>query len=197
VSDSAESIPVPVPARPRRRDHTRDLVVAALLCALLAALAWLRIPLPFTPVPLTLQVFVVCLVALLLPPAEIALCLGGYLLLGAAGVPVFSGGTGGLGVLIGPTGGYLVGFFVGAFVGGSARSGMVKLGSNRLLADVVAVTLTIVGIYGFGWAQLILVTGMSPGAAFVAGVAPFLLGDVVKAAAAIAVANALRRTGLV
>ncbi len=198
MSESAETLVPPIPAQRRsRREHTRDLVVAALLCALLAALAWVKIPLPFTPVPLTLQVFVVCLAALLLPPAGVAMTMGAYLLLGAAGVPVFSGGTGGVGVLLGPTGGYLIGFLVGAFLGSAARVGMLNLDRSQIASDVVAVTLTILGIYGIGWIQLMLVTGMSPVAALVAGVAPFIIGDIAKAVAAILVARLLRRTGLI
>ena len=198
MSDRAEPLApqIPIPSR-SPRDHTRDLAIAALLCALLAALAWVRIPLPSTPIPLTLQVFVVCLIALLLPPAEVAMAIGAYLLLGAAGVPVFSGGTGGLGVLLGPTGGYLIGFLVGAFLGSAGRAGMLRLGRSPLSADIVAVTLTILGIYGLGWIQLMVVAAMSPPAAFVAGVAPFVIGDIVKAAAAIVIARMLRRTGLV
>jgi biotin transport system substrate-specific component len=198
MSDSAETLVPPIPAQRRsRRDQTRDLVVAALLCALLAALAWVKIPLPFTPVPVTLQVFVVCLAALLLPPAEVTMAIGVYLLLGIAGVPVFSGGTGGVGVLLGPTGGYLIGFLVGAFLGSAARVAMSGADGPRLAPDVVAVTLTILGIYGIGWIQLMLVTGMSPAAALVAGVVPFVITDVAKAVAAIVVARLLRRTGLV
>jgi biotin transport system substrate-specific component len=198
MSDSAETLTpsVPVEGR-RRRDHTRSLAIGALLCALLAASAWIKIPLPFTPVPLTLQVFVVCLAALLLPPAEVALAMGVYLLLGAAGVPVFSGGTGGIGVLLGPTGGYLVGFFVGAFLGSAARVGMRDWGGSSLGGDIAAVSLTILGVYGIGWTQLMLVAGLSPMAALVAGVVPFIVADAIKAAAAIVVARTLRRTGLV
>jgi biotin transport system substrate-specific component len=198
VSDSTETLAPRIPAQRRsRRDHTRALVVAALLCALLAALAWVKIPLPFTPVPLTLQVFVVCLAALVLPPAEVAMAMGVYLLLGAAGVPVFSGGTGGLGVLLGPTGGYLLGFFVGAFLGSAARAGMLYVGRSTLASDIAAVTLAILGIYSLGWVQLMLVARMTPAAAFVAGVAPFIIADVIKAGVAIAVARTLRRTGVV
>ncbi len=198
MGDSSELIMPRTPTSPRsRHSNTRALVTAALLCALLAALAWLRIPLPFTPVPLTLQVFVVCLAALVLPPAEVAMALGGYLLLGAAGVPVFSGGQGGIGVLIGPTGGYLIGFFVGAFLGSAARAGIAREGRSDLVADITAVTLVIAGTYGFGWAQLMIVTGMGPGAALVAGVLPFILADVLKAIAAVLCARVLRRTGLV
>jgi biotin transport system substrate-specific component len=198
VSDSSETLAQPVSVRRRsRRAQTRALVVAALLCALLAALAWVRIPLPFTPVPLTLQVFVVCLAALLLPPAEVAMAMGVYLLLGAAGVPVFSGGTGGLGVLLGPTGGYLLGFVVGAFLGSAVRVSMLDFGRPTLASDVAAVTVTIVGIYGLGWVQLMLVTQITPLAAFMAGVVPFTVTDIIKAAAAIGVARMLRRTGVV
>ncbi len=198
MSDSAETYTPPASTtRPSRRDQTRSMVLAALFCALLAALAWVRIPLPFTPVPLTLQVFVVCLAALILPPAEVAMSIGIYLLLGAAGLPVFSGATGGIGVLLGPTGGYLLGFLVGAFLGSAARVGMNGYGRPTVASDVMAVGITVLTIYGLGWAQLTIVTGMKPLAAFVSGVVPFLFADVLKAAVAIAIARMLRRTALV
>ena len=102
------------------RDRSRHVVVAGLLAALLASAAW--ISLPVGTVPLTLQVFVVVLVALLLPPRWAAATIGVYLLLGALGAPVFASGRAGLGVLFGPTGGYLFGFLVGATLGAAHPS---------------------------------------------------------------------------
>ena len=173
----------------------RRIVVPALLASLLAVSAWISIPMG--SVPFTLQVFVVVLCALLLTPRQAAATLGVYLGLGALGAPVFSGGVGGLGVLLGPTGGYLLGFLVGAVVGAMIREHMVRRGTQELSADLLAGFTTLVIVYLIGWLQLSRVTGMSGIEAFVAGVVPFVLLDVFKTATAAAVAAALRRSGVV
>lgn len=177
--------------------RARSITLAALVTALLAASAWVAIPVG--AVPVTLQVFVVVLAALLLPPLTAFGALAAYLLLGAAGVPVFSGGTAGLGVLFGPTGGYLTGFLVGAWAGAGVRTWMTERTGRpptSLVADVSAAATTIVLIYLLGWFQLGQVTGMDGSAAFFAGVAPFVPVDLVKAAVATGVASAVRRAGV-
>jgi biotin transport system substrate-specific component len=173
--------------------RTRRMTTAALLAALLSAAAYVAIPVQ--PVPITLQVFVVVLAALLLPPAWAAAAVGVYLMLGAIGVPVFAGARGGLGVLFGPTGGYLSGFLAGAWAGALVRKA-ASLGRGRLVPDVLAAVLTIAVAYALGATQLALVTGIGPGKALAAGVLPFLPLDAVKAAVAVAVASALRRAGV-
>lgn len=182
-------------AQPRSR--TRELALAGLFAALLAASAWVAIPLPFTAVPITLQVFVVVLAALLLRPPTAALALGTYLLLGAAGVPVFSGARAGLGVIAGPTGGFLLGFLMGAFLGSLLREYLQARGARQLAADVSAAALTIGVIYLLGWIQLMLITGMAPVPAAAAGVVPFIAIDVIKAAVAVGVAQPIRRSGVI
>ncbi len=177
------------------RTRTRELAVAGLLAALLAAGAWLAIPVG--AVPVTLQTFVVVLIALLLPPRWAAAATGTYLLAGAIGLPVFSAGQGGLGVLLGPTGGFLFGFLVGATLGAYVRVGLVRSGARRMPADIAAAVVTLAIVFSLGWLQLSLVTGMGLAGAFFVGVAPFVLFDVVKAAAAVVVAGALRRAGVV
>ena len=107
------------PARPTHYRRTLDLATAALVTALIAASAWITLPLG--AVPVTLQVFFVVLAALLLPPGWAAASMLAYVVLGAAGLPVFSGAQGGLGVLAGPTGGYLIGFVAGATLGSVLR----------------------------------------------------------------------------
>jgi biotin transport system substrate-specific component len=148
-------------------------------------------------VPLTLQTFVVVLVALLLPPRWAAAATGTYLLAGAIGLPVFSGAQGGLGVLLGPTGGFLFGFFVGATLGAYVRVSLTRDGARPMMGDVAAAITTLAVVFGLGWLQLTLVTGIGFAAAFITGVAPFVLVDVAKAAAAVVVAGALRRAGVV
>ena len=114
------------------------------------------------------------------------------MLLGAAGLPVFAAGKGGLGVLAGPTGGFLLGFIAGVFLGALVRTRVNRMGS-RMWADVMAVAVTLVVTYTLGWLHLAIVTGLGPSAALAAGVAPFVVFDVVKAVIAIMLATAIRR----
>ncbi len=176
----------------RPRGATRESVLAALLAALLAASVLVTIPLG--AVPLTLQVFVIVLIALICRPVPAAMAVGLYLIMGGIGLPVFSGMQGGLGVLFGPTGGYLLGFFVGAVAGSLAREMAAPL--PDVARDALAASVCVALIYLLGWVQLHFVSGMGWGAAFTAGVAPFVLIDVAKALVAVGVARVLRRTGV-
>lgn len=176
-----------------RRARTRHVTVAALITALLAAAAWISIPIG--AVPVTLQVFVVALAILLLRPATAGAALGAYLTLGLLGVPVFSGGLGGPGVVAGPTGGYLLGFLLAAVAGSAARIALER----RLpgpVADGSALALGVAIIYLAGWAWLRVVIGLGGTQAFAAGVAPFLAADAIKAFVAAGIARAVRRAGV-
>ena len=93
-------------------------VFAALFASLTGAVAWFNIPLPFTPVPITLQTLMVLLSGAMLGANYGGLAMIIYLLLGAIGLPVFAGGASGIGVLLGPTGGYLLSYPIAAFVVG-------------------------------------------------------------------------------
>lgn len=92
------------------------MIFAALFASLTAAVSFFKIPLPFTPVPITLQTLMVLLSGAMLGSSYGALAMIIYLLLGAIGLPVFSGGSSGLGALLGPTGGYLLSYPIAAFV---------------------------------------------------------------------------------
>lgn len=172
------------------RSRTNEMVSGALLVALLAGSAWITVPLG--AVPVTLQTFVVVLAALLLSPAWAAAAMGLYLVLGAVGLPVFSGAKGGIAVLAGPTGGYLIGFFIGAVAAALARQ-MLSKRTSALVADVVAAVTVIAVVYVVGTVQLSLATGMGIPAAIAVGAAPFLALDAAKAAVAIVAATAVRR----
>src|SRR5215216_5325541 len=93
---------------------------AALMAAVTAVAAQITIPLPFSPVPFTLQVLAVILSGLLLGPRHGALAQAIYILVGAVGAPVFAGFSGGLGVILGPTGGYIVSYPIAAALAGLA-----------------------------------------------------------------------------
>ncbi len=182
----------PAPKRTHYRSfEPRSVTTAALLAALLCASVLFTLRLG--AVPFTLQVFVVVLVALLLPPATAGLAVGVYLLAGAIGLPVFSGMVGGLGVLVGPTGGYLLGFLAGAVAGAYVRERLESAGTRPMSADGVAAVVVVALTYAMGTVQLALVAHLDAGGALAAGVVPFVVPDVAKAAVAVGVAGALRR----
>lgn len=174
--------------------RTRDMVAAALVVALMAATAWFAIPLG--AVPVTLQTFCVVLAALLLPAPWALGAMAAYVALGAAGVPVFAHGQAGLGVIVGPTGGYLIGFVAGAWLGALAREWVRPLGPRQVVADIACAVVVVGVIYAVGWAQLAIVMGLGPLPSFVAGVLPFIGPDALKAAVAVVIAVAVRRAGV-
>jgi biotin transport system substrate-specific component len=173
------------------RSAARDLTTSALFAALLAASAIVAVP--AGAVPFTLQTLVLMLVALTQRPVGAALTVGVYLVAGLVGLPVFSGMRGGLGVLLGPTGGYLLGFLAGAVAGAWVRERLAPTLRSRVGVDAIAAAVVIVIVYAFGWAQLAFVTSMGTLPAFVAGVAPFLVPDALKAAGAVALAPLVRK----
>lgn len=184
--------PAEHPARPRGR--TRETMISALFAALLSASAWIVIP--AGAVPVTLQVFIVLLLGLVLPPRLAGMAVAAYLAIGAFGAPVFSGGGAGLAWIAGPTGGFLIGFLVAAVLVALA-SGALALRVSRVVADGIAVAIGVLVIYVSGWVQLALVTGMGWTPAFVAGVVPFIALDAAKAVVAVGVAASLRRAQVV
>jgi biotin transport system substrate-specific component len=160
------------------------LAVAALFTALLSVSAYVAIPVG--SVPFTLQVYVVLLAGMVLGPRLGALSVVAYLLLGLV-APVYSGGTSGLGVLLGPTGGYLFGFIAAAVVVGLI-AGAPGAGLPRL---VVASLVGLAPIYALGATWLALQLHLTPAAAVMSGVAPFIWVDIAKAIAAAFTAKAL------
>ena len=163
---------------------------------LVALAAQVVVPLPWTPVPLTGQTFAVLLTGALLGPRLGSLAMVAYLVEGAAGLPFFRRGAGGLAHLSGPTAGYLFAFPAAAFVTGAlAERGW----DRRFLTAAAAMFLGSLVILAGGWAWLALAAG-DAARAFRLGVAPFLPGDVVKIALAAAALPAgwalLRRTNM-
>ena len=165
----------------------RGMIYASLFGAGTAAGAYIIIPLP--PVPITLQTLFAGLAGALLGARLGALSQVIYLLIGIIGLPVFAGGKAGLGVLFGPTGGYLIGFVAGAWVIGALMNLKKAPGFGWTTAALVAGTAV---IYIFGVAQLSLVAKISVNKAISVGVLPFLIGDVVKILAAAYVVKRVR-----
>ena len=169
----------------------RQLILVSLFTALIAVLAQVAVPLPFSPVPVTGQLMAVLLAGTLLGGKGAFLAVLAYLLLGAAGAPVFSAGRGGLFILLGPTGGYLWGFLPAAYLSGRLQEGSSSPGPVRMLA---AMTLGLSFVYLMGMLQLALVMGYSAGQAFLAGVAPFIPADIMKIALAAVLGARIRKS---
>jgi biotin transport system substrate-specific component len=166
---------------------------AALMAAVTAVAAQIAIPLPFSPVPFTLQVLAVILSGLLLGPRYGALAQAIYLLVGAIGVPIFAEFRGGLGVLLGPTGGYLLSYPIAAAVAGLAAGAARSASRGRALT--VSFLWGCVGlavIYAFGAVWLSVVTDLPLAVAVAQGVLIFVPFDLIKVvlAALVAVAAA-------
>lgn len=178
--------------KPMRRASARSVAYVGMTVALLAVSAWVAVPLG--PVPFTLQTFVLAFAVLALRPSECLASLGAYLLLGAIGVPVFSGMRGGIGMLAGPTGGFLWGFLLGAAAAQLVLRLLSPKGDRFDFARGFAACLACLLVsYACGCAQLMLVAGMGPLPAFFTAIAPFIVPDLVKLAVAVAVAQAVRR----
>lgn len=155
----------------------KQMTLSALLAVILAVSAYIAIPLPMTSIFVTTQSLIIMIIGLSVPVSVVFTSIGLYLFLGLIGLPVFSGGTGGLNVLLGPTGGYLFGFLFGA--------SFIAL-TRKKIGDVLSILIGGIGIvYGCGILGLMLVLSVSFSKAFMIGVVPFVLPDVLKAFIAI------------
>ena len=155
---------------------TKRLVKISLFVSILCILSLFSIPIG--TVPITLQTFGIFLIGILLGPYDGSLAVLGYLLLGSIGLPVFVGGKGGISVLIGPTGGYLVSFPIVAFILGY----LTKIKSEVIRFLVLLLSVFIV--YAFGVCYLKYVTGMDFIKSIKIGMVPFIIPDIIKAVAA-------------
>jgi len=168
-------------------DHAlRMMIYAALLSAFIAVGAFLIIPIG--PVPIVLQNLFVLLAGLLLGSRWAAISVGVYLLAGICGLPVFAGGGAGIGRLLGPTGGYLVGFLPAAFLVGF----ICERAGHRIWVQILAMIGATLMIYGCGVPWLMKIAQLPLGKALAVGMYPFLIGDALKIAVAVPIARNLR-----
>ncbi|MGP9819415.1 biotin transporter BioY [Salinarimonas sp. NSM] len=176
---------------------TRDLVLVALFAALTAALGLVPpINVGFLPVPITLQSLGPMLAGLMLGPKRGGLALALFVLLVALGLPILAGGRGGFGVLLGPTGGFILGWIVGAVVVGALAARIRRMGPWRTPDLAGAALACVVGgigaVYAVGVPWLSVVTGMGLGPA-AASMVVFLPGDAIKVGVAVMVARGVQR----
>jgi biotin transport system substrate-specific component len=169
------------------------ILIGLAATAVVAAAAHVAIPLPFTPVPLTLQPLAVLGVGLALGPVAGFLTMLAYLAEGAIGLPVFSPtGLGGLAQLFGPTGGYLMAYpLVAAIVGGLSRALTTR--TPRFIAAFVAGSLATALLFALGASWLMHFAHLSLHATWIAAIAPFLPGELIKIVIAAGVYSALDR----
>jgi biotin transport system substrate-specific component len=179
-------------SRPTVSSVPGRIVLAVAATAFVALCARISVPLPFTPVPLTLQNFAVLLVGLTLGPAAGLAAMALYLVEGAIGMPVFNPhGPGGVLQLFGATGGYLLSYpFAAAVAGWAVRS--LNLRSLYVRATVACTLATIV-IFAFGATWFAQLLHLSGSAVWQMAVAPFLPGEVVKVAAAAGIYSSISR----
>ena len=171
--------------------RSRSVAFTALSIAIIAVSAWITVPIG--PVPFTLQMFAVSFAILVLTPKQAVGAIAGYLALGAIGVPVFSGMRGGIGVLLGPTGGFLWGYLIGVSLAVALLALFRSRGIDSFAVGMACGLVFTAVAYACGWFQYMLVAGVGALESFLVCVAPFIIVDIVKVAAATAVARAVIR----
>ncbi len=192
---------------------TKDLVLIALFTAMIIVLGLIPpVPVPWVPVPVTLQTFGVMLAGLILGPWRGGLVVLTYVLIAMVGIPVLPGGRAGLAVLAGPTGGFLLGMIPGAVLTGllagriqinsassnaiSGQQGWAEMAPQVLRCWLASVVGGMLVVYAVGIPWLAMVTGMGLTKASLA-ILVFIPGDLLKALIASIVAQRVRRLALV
>lgn len=187
MGTKAESVQV----RTAGKGRTYDMAYIAVFAVLIAICSWISIP---TAIPFTLQTFAVFLAVTVLGGRRGTMAVAVYVLLGTIGVPVFAEFTGGLGILLRSTGGYLIGFIFAALV----MWLMERLFGRKIWVQAVSMVLGMVTYYTFGtiwFMQVYMRTTGDVGLITVLGwcVIPFVIPDVVKSALALTLGNRLRK----
>lgn len=157
--------------------HIKQMVPAGVFAALTVAMSQVVINIPMSPVPITLQVFSVSLAGIILGSRLGALSQLVYVLIGVAGIPVFAGFEGGFGILLGPKGGYIVGFPVLAFITGFLVERLKKPAVLPVFASAFA---ALAIFYAIGAAWLGTVMKLDPVSSIILGVGWFFPLDVLK-----------------
>jgi biotin transport system substrate-specific component len=177
MTDKGVTIPSVVIANVVRGRAAVNMLLVIGASALIAIAAQIAIPLPFTPVPLTMQPLAVIFIGATLGSTRGAAAAALYLLEGFSGLPVFAQGHAGPAWLLGATAGYLYSYPAAAWLAGFVSE---RGWGNSIVRSVSGMLLALAVIYAGGWSWLAALTNSR--AAFAAGVAPFVLADIVKVA---------------
>lgn len=167
--------------------RTLMITKITLMTAFLIVASYIVIPLPFAVASISLQTLAVNLIALLLSPLEAGISILVYILLCAVGVPVANGGKGGLTYLMGPTGGFFIGFLVAVVLISLLKGKMYSI--PRYMLTTICIGIPVMYFFAMIW--MVTVTGLSLKAAFLTGCAPFLPLDAVKCVVASLMARPL------
>ena len=158
------------------RENIYSMAKVALCVSLLSIVSYFALPLPMTPVVLSFQTVAVGITALILSPGQCAWAMVLYLLMGALGLPVFSGGTAGVGKLLGVTGGYYFGFLISAVVMSLLKGKEINF--KRYTAVCLAVGIPIQHLCGV--LMMCIHNGFDVKAAVMSVSVPFIVGDIAK-----------------
>lgn len=164
----------------QKKNKVYTMTQNALCTTILCISSYLVLPLPFTPIVLSMQTVMINLIGLILTPQNAGMCVLLYLLMGLIGLPVFSGGTSGAGKLFGPTGGFYFGFLVSVVVISLLKGRKIRLG--RYMAVTIAAGIPIQ--HFFAVVFMYFHNGHQLRAAIMTVSVPFLVGDIIKCAAA-------------
>ena len=175
--------------------EAEKLTLAFLMAGLMVILAQIRIPLPWTPVPITGSTFGAIFAGVLLGNVWGGISMLIYVALGAAGLPVFTGFKGGAAVLLGPTAGYLLGFVVTSFLIGHITDNYAKarkfLPLFNLMLVSSAIILVLGSVYLWIWLSAVKGPGASLGEVLWMGFIPFIPGDTIKSVIAALIATSI------
>lgn len=168
---------------------TQTLTKIALCVAIMCVTSFLIIPLPFTPIVISLHTIVVNIIGLTLKPKEAGLCILLYLCMGLIGLPVFSGGTGGPGKLFGPTGGFYFGFLFAVIAISLFRGKKNSMKRYCIVSILIGIPIQhICAVLG-----MCIYNEWNVLAAFTTVSLPFILGDIIKCVMASMVGVALNK----
>lgn len=173
----------------------KRIILIALMTAIICVISPFSVVIPISPVPISLATFAIYLTVILLGCKDGTLSVFTHVLLGFAGAPVFTGFTGGVAKVLGPTGGYIIGYVFLALIEGlfveGARTSTVSASYTSAKVFLGMLLGTIV-LYAFGTFWLAKQSGMTLAAAFFAAVVPFIIGDIVKMIVALFVGTKIR-----
>ena len=169
---------------------TKQLITYALFAALTSVLSQISIPLPFTPVPLNLATLSVLLAGAILGNKGGAISQFVYTIIGAIGLPVFANFSAGVGILVGPTGGYIIGYIVAAFVVGT----ILDKSYHSLFSYILSMSLGIITCYTLGTIWFMYITNNNLITSLAMCVIPFIPGDIIKIILGAMLAKRLKNT---
>ena len=171
------------------REKIYSMTKVAICVSLLSVVSYFALPLPMTPVVISLQSFAVGIIALILSPGQCAWAMVLYLVMGALGLPVFSGGTAGVGKLFGPTGGFYFGFLISAVAVSLLKGKEINL--RQYSAVMVALAVPVQHICGV--IMMCIHNGFDVKGAFMSVSLPFIAVDLVKAVGAVVIGGAINK----